>query len=127
MNISHFPKSALLFGCIIFLSSCSTLDNMNEAANTGSSQWDFDHHVQFKKTKIDEHNYHLEVIRNDKVNFARLATFLMRKSYDICGSYGYKIEVLEGVEGFLDKKAMPNFIQGSLVANIECIAKIAKN
>jgi len=84
------------------------------------TQWDFDHGIQFRELEITPHYFQLEVIPNNKVKFERLATFLLRKSYRLCGGYHYKIEMIQGVEGFDDKRAMPNYIFSSLVANIEC-------
>ena len=103
----------------LFLSACS-LFNANKIDNNGLAQWDFDHNVQFKQTKLAKKYYRLEVIRNDDVSFDRLATFLLRKSYNLCGSYLYQIEVIQGIEGFDDKRAMPNYIFPSLIAKIKC-------
>lgn len=63
------------------------------------------------------------MISNNKVNFERLATFLLRKSYSLCGGYHYKIEVIQGIEDFDDKRTMPNYIFPSLIAKIECQRK----
>jgi len=84
------------------------------------SEWDFDHHVQFKKTKFDEHNYQLEVIPNNKVSFERLSAFLLRRGYLICGTYGYKLELITGVESFDYPRASPNLIMPNLTAKLEC-------
>lgn len=99
----------------LVLASCSTIEPEN-----GASQWDFDHNVQFRQTDIDENNYHIVVIPDVKTRFSKLATFLLRRSMDICQSYGFKIEVLSGVEDFDAKFASPNLIMSSLSANLEC-------
>jgi hypothetical protein len=101
------------------LSGCVNVATQ-EAYDQGASQWDFDHQVQFKQTKIAEQYYLLEVIPNQKVNFDRLASFLIRKSYRLCGGYHYQIEMIKGIEGFDDKKAMPNYIFSSLTAKVKC-------
>ena len=86
----------------------------------GASQWDFDHQVQYKQTDLKNGNYHLQVIAKQDTEFSKLATFLMRRSLRICKSYGFKIEVLKGVERFDGKLSFPNMIMPSLSANIEC-------
>ena len=45
---------------------------------------------------------------------------MMRRSYDICGTYGFTIEVLRGIEKITDRQSFPNLIMPSLSANIEC-------
>ncbi len=90
------------------------------AAANAASQWDFDHQVQFKQTDLDDGRYHLQVIAKQDVEFSKLATFLMRRSLRLCKSYGFKIEVLAGVEKFDDKLSFPNMIMPSLSANVEC-------
>jgi hypothetical protein len=83
-------------------------------------QWDFDHEVQFTQTELSPHHYELTVMQSNKVPFAKLATFLLRRSLILCGEYGYKLEVIKGVEGFDDKFSSPNFIRSNLSANLEC-------
>ncbi len=119
MNIYQTVKFCVGLCIVGLVLGCSSTENQSKGYQ---SQWDFDHKLQFRKTKIDDHNYHLEIIPNDKIKFNRLATFLIRYSYKICGNYGYQVEILSGVEGFIDKKASPNYIQGSLIANVECSA-----
>jgi len=104
--------------CCSMLSACA-----NAPLKNGQAQWDFDHHLQFKQTKISEHKYHLEVVANSKTHFSQLATFLMRRSLDLCQSYGFKMEVLAGVETFNHKLESPNMLMPSLAANIECPKK----
>ena len=99
----------------VSLSACSNIDTEKVA-----SRWDFDHDIQFKQTKLSENKYHLTVIPNSDTHFGELATFMMRQSYKICGTYGYTIEVLTGIEKFDDRKYSPNLIMPSLSANIEC-------
>ncbi|PKG81497.1 hypothetical protein CXF85_18705 [Colwellia sp. 75C3] len=87
------------------------------------TEWDFDHQLQFKKTEFDENHYLLEVIPNNKVSFERLSAFLLRRGYLICGSYGYKLELITGVESFDYPRASPNFIMPNLTARLECAMK----
>jgi hypothetical protein len=84
------------------------------------TEWDFDHQVQFKRTQFDKNHYQLEVISNKKGNFERLSAFLLRRSYLICGSYGYKLELITGVESFDYLRASPNYILPNLTAKLEC-------
>jgi len=97
------------------LSACSNIESKH-----GASQWDFDHSIQFKQTILSEGEYHLQVIPKSDTHFSKLATFMMRRSYELCGSYGFKIEVLKGIEKFTDRQSFPNLIMSSLSANIEC-------
>ncbi|WP_440876110.1 hypothetical protein [Thalassotalea sp. PLHSN55] len=111
--------------CIIaiplLLASCAQIETSN-----GEPQWDFDHQVQFRQTKLSDNSYHLAVVPKSKTPFSRLATFLLRRSKDICLNYGYKIEILQGVQGFNDRQGSPNYIWGSLEANIECVSSEKK-
>jgi len=107
----------LLTGTLV-ISACANSDN--NKAPTGSTQWDFDHNVQFTQTKLAKNTYQLEIIPNSKVNFERLATFLLRKSYNLCSGYHYKLEIIQGIEDFDDKRAMPNYVFPSLIAKVEC-------
>ena len=91
--------------------------------STNKSEWDFDHEVRFEQKKLAENKYHLVVISNDKTHFSRLATFLVRKSMNLCNQYGFKIEILSGVEGVDDRRGLPNMIMPSLAANVECPPK----
>lgn len=107
--------SLLVLGTIV-LSGCA----QNNSVSNAQSQWDFDHQVQYKQTDLQDGRFHLQVITKQDTEFSKLATFLMRRSLRICKSYGFKIEVLEGVERFDDKLSFPNLIMPSLSANIEC-------
>jgi uncharacterized iron-regulated protein len=108
----------ILLFCLI-LSACSNL-NTKQSFNGGAAQWDFDHNVQFRQKKLSPNYYQLEIIPNNNINFERSAVFLLRKSHEICGSYHYKIEIVQGVEGFDDRRVMPNYITPSLIAKLEC-------
>ncbi|NQZ20966.1 MAG: hypothetical protein HRT53_02825 [Colwellia sp.] len=99
----------------VLLSGCSNIEQQN-----GTSQWDFDHNVQFKQTELSENKYHLQVWSKSDTHFSKLATFMMRRSYEICGTYGFTIEVLKGIEKFTDRQSFPNLIMPSLSANIKC-------
>ena len=108
-------RIAIILTMLLLLTACA-----QTADSSGQPQWDFDHNVQFQQKKLDEHRYYLKVVSTSKTHFSQLATFLMRKSLDICQSYGFKIEVLKGVEGFNDRRSFPHLIMDSLAANIEC-------
>lgn len=99
----------------VALSACSNIETAK-----GHSQWDFDHNIQFQQTKTSENKYYLQVIPKSDTHFSKLATFMMRRSYEICGTYGFTIEVLKGIEKFTDRQSFPNLIMASLSANIEC-------
>jgi len=90
------------------------------------SDWDFDHELQFKTTKFADNYYQLEVIANNKNGFQRLSAFLLRQSYSICGTYGYKLELITGVESFDYPRASPNLIRSNLTAKLECPSKVPK-
>jgi len=109
-------KSSIGLLLALALTACAS----NTPTKNGASQWDFDHRVQFKQTDLTAGKHHLQVIAKQDTEFSKLATFLMRQSLRICKSYGFKIEVLEGVERFDDKLSFPNMIMPSLSANIEC-------
>ena len=99
------------------LFACSGLTD-NKIQNT--AQWDFDHQVQFIQTKLKKSSYQLEVIPNNSVGFEQSAMFLLRKSYQLCGNYHYKVEMIQGIEDFDDKRVMPNYIAPSLIAKVVC-------
>jgi hypothetical protein len=99
----------------LFLTACTSSNKVNN-----NSQWDFDHNLQYKETQLAEDKYLLEIIPKNDTYFSQLATFLVRRSYQLCGQYGYTLEVLKGVEGFNDRAGLPNLIQSSLSANVEC-------
>ncbi|WP_245942609.1 hypothetical protein [Candidatus Colwellia aromaticivorans] len=115
-KIPQLMMYATLFSAI---TSCTNLETSTNKDNS-TTFWDFDHNLQFKQTKLADKHFQLEIIPNNKVNFERLATFLLRKSYRLCGGYHYKIEMIQGIEGFDDKRAMPNYIFPSLIAKIKC-------
>ncbi len=100
------------------ITACTSIDAPQ--TNNSITQWDFDHQVQFIQTNLTKNSYLLEIIPNNKINFERLATFLLRKSYSLCGSYHYKLEMAQGIEGFDSKRAMPSYIFPSLIAKVEC-------
>ena len=104
-----------MMACLLSLLSCSAVDENNSAA-----QWDFEHHIKFRQTQLNDNTYSLELLRNNDTSFEQLATFLMRQSYTLCGDYGFKIEVLEGVEGIYDRVNSPHYIFGALKAKIQC-------
>lgn len=112
-------KTVILFVCFIALNGCAYLKN-TETSSDRVIQWDFDHHVQYTQTKLSKQYYQLEIIPNSKVPFERLASFLIRKSYSLCGGYHYKLEMIKGIEEFNDQFVMKNYIFPSLTAKIKC-------
>ena len=111
-------KSTLLVFLIFLLGACA--GPSQAVLGQAQSEWDFDHKLQFKRTQFDEHNYQLEIIPNNKVSFERLSVFLLRRGYLICGRYGYKLELITGVESFDHFRASPNMIMPNLKAKLEC-------
>ena len=111
-------RRSLILVCLL-LSACTNDPNANPQGVIGS-HWDFDHELQYKQTKLSDSTYQLEVIPNQKVNFERLSTFLLRRGYLICGQYGYKLELITGVESFDFPRASPNLIMPNLTAKLEC-------
>lgn len=109
--------SIVFFSLFNSIAACTTLTN---DTSQNIIQWDFDHHLQFIQNQLNNRTFQLEVIRNNKTNFEQLAAFLLRKSYSLCGGYQYKLEMIQGIEGFDDKRAMPNYIPRSLIAKVEC-------
>tara|TARA_R110002167_G_scaffold8869_2_gene40720 strand:- start:19479 stop:19826 length:348 start_codon:yes stop_codon:yes gene_type:complete len=110
--------SIILF--FIVLNSLIACSGLTDNKTQSTPQWDFDHQVQFIQTQLNKNNFQLEIIPNNKVKFTQLATFLLRKSYSLCGGYHYKIEMIQGIENYDDKRAMPNYIASSLIAKIAC-------
>lgn len=108
----------VLFIGLLLLSGCAN-SNLSDF-NHEKSYWDFDHELQYKKIKLDNFNYRIEVIPNNKVGFARLSAFLLRQSYKICGGYGFKLELIKGIKGFDYPRASPNLILPNLTAKLEC-------
>lgn len=113
------PQLLVCATLISTITSCANLETSNKNL-ASTTLWDFDHNVQFKQTHLGFKHFQLEVIPQNKIGFESLATFLLRKSYSLCGGYHYKIEMIQGIEGFDDKRAMPNYIFPSLIAKVEC-------
>lgn len=110
---------------VVFLILLMSLSSCAQSPNNG--RWDFDHEVQFSESEVSPGHYKLSVIQQGDVPFEKLATFLLRRSLILCGEYGYKIEVLKGIEGFDDKRVAPNYIQPDLTAIIECPSNTSNN
>ena len=102
----------------LLLSAC--VSPREKVFGQAKSAWDFDHQVQFKKIMFDNNHYQLEIITNNRVKFQQLSAFLLRKSYLICGSYGYTLTLIKGVESFDAKRESPNRIIPNLTAKLEC-------
>lgn len=105
---------------VLILTGCMSTSGQS---GTDTTSYDFDHGVFFEKEVLGENRFHILVRSDKKVPFNRLATFLMRKALQTCQAYGFKLEVLDGVEEYDDRLAHPNFIIPSLSANLECPKK----
>ena len=111
-------KIVFLVLCFLGVGCAQKLDGTSGAIEGKS--WDFDHQVQFEQYKISDNLYNLRIRSTSKTNFAKLSTFLVRQSFKICKQYGFKIEVVDGVETYNDEKYIKSYIPASLEANIEC-------
>lgn len=100
--------SILFYGCAAIKSQDNQL------------QWDFDHQVQFREVKLDDNSYEIEVVANNNTHFEMLATFLIRRSMEICQAYGFTVTILKGVESVNDRLGLPNMIMPSLSARVVC-------
>ena len=107
--------------CVLTISLFSCAQH---AVEDQQLQWDFNQQVQFKQSRISKNSYHIVVIANGKTHFSTLATFLMRRSLELCKSYGFKIKVLAGVESYYHKLESPNMLMPSLSANVYCSGKL---
>mgnify|MGYP000029432675 FL=1 len=115
-------KNLTVVMCFILplsITACAGSSTKQPNSN-GTIQWDFDHQLQFRQTQLAANRYQLEIIPKNRGNFAAMSTFLLRKSYQLCRHHTYQLEILQGIEGFDDRRAMPNYIFPSLVANVEC-------
>lgn len=102
----------------LFIFGCSQTTN-EDGLHEGKA-WDFDHQVQFDQQKLDDNKYFVRVRSTSRTRFSTLATFLVRQSLTVCKSYGFKIEILDGVESYNEEKYYDSYIASSLEANIEC-------
>ncbi len=118
MKIKSVFQYVLSVFCFVSLVACAGSSQV--VLGQAQTEWDFDHQVQFKKTQFDDDHYQLEIMPNNNVSFERLSAFLLRRSYLICGSYGYKLELITGVESFDYPRASPNYIMPNLTAKLEC-------
>jgi len=108
------------------ISGCAQLLGDKQSVVEGAI-WDFDHNVQFEQHKMGDNLYRITVRSTSKTRFSSLATFLVRQSFKLCKNYGYKIEILDGVESYNDERYITSFIPASLKANIECVPEVAKS
>jgi len=118
MAMIHIEKYIISLFTMIFLCSCSN-QSINKVDSEGYG-WDFDHQLQYRQTRLGERLHRLEILNNDNVNFSQMSVFLVRHSYGICGHYGFKIEIIQGIEKFTDTIVKRNYILRSLLANVEC-------
>ena len=94
--------------------------NSAQATDKQQWQWDFDHKVSYKKTSLKNNQYLLEIMPKIKTTFNIMATFMIRKSYQLCHHQYYTLEILKGVQTFNDVQGAPNRIMSSLKAKITC-------
>ena len=113
-KVNAIKKLSTLIFAGLGLISAQTL------AKDSHFETDFDHKVQYKLTKLASKQYQLEVARLGNTNFARMNLFATRKAKKLCIDMGYSITYLDGVEGFDDRKQMPNYIFPSLTVEINC-------
>ena len=116
MNMCIAKKSVVIL-LLVFASACSQKQFLMDGEQ---AYWDFDHQVQFKQRKLSKTSYHIEIIANKAASFERSAVFLLRRAQIICPSYGYSLQILDGVESYDHKRASPNLIMGNLKAKIDC-------
>lgn len=100
---------------VMFLCGCQSLGSSKKL-----NEWDFDHNVQYKQNQIATNAYSVEIVSSQKTRFDQMATFLLRHAYRVCESYGFKLEVITGVEGVDERRVSPSYIQPNLKAMIEC-------
>ena len=117
-SIKQIRQYTLPLITLLMLNACTTTTDV--PIGQSESAWDFDHKLQFLKTKLDDNHYRLEVITNKKVKFSRATAFLFRKSYLICGGYSFTLRPVKGIESFDQKRASPHLIRSNVVVNIEC-------
>lgn len=108
-------KLLILFVCIQ-ITSCTT-------NRSNSNNWDFDHNLQFDQKKLSENVYQIIVHRKKNTRFPQLSSFLMRHALNLCQSYGFKLEIIEGVEDYNEQFVAKSYIQPALKAKIECPKK----
>jgi len=108
----------LLLMISIFIAGCAQTTNENGVAEGKS--WDFDHQVQFDQHQISDNTFFVRVRSTSRTQFGTLATFLFRQAFTLCKSYGFKVEVLGGVESYNEEQYYKNLIPTSLEANVEC-------
>ncbi len=110
-------RKSVVISLLALLSACSQRPFLMDGEQ---AYWDFDHQVQFKQRKLSQSSYHIEIIANKAASFERSAVFLLRRAQILCPSYGYSLQILDGVESYDHKRASPNLIMGNLKAKIDC-------
>jgi hypothetical protein len=85
-----------------------------------SFQKDFDHNVHYSLNKLSDKQFELTVARLGKAKFKQMNAFATRQGKLLCDAYGFSITYLDGIEGFDDRKGMPNYIFPSLKVKITC-------
>mgnify|MGYP006939814707 CR=1 FL=1 len=121
IHLLNTKRVFIILVCCV-LTSCANEPSVNPKL-TESSQWDFDHQLQYKQTRLSVSTYQLNVLSSNKVSFERQSAFLLRRAYIICGNYGYQLELLKGIESFDHQRASPNLILANLTAKLDCPSK----
>ncbi len=82
--------------------------------------YDFDHKVHYSQKDLGKGQYIITITSNHETPFEQQATFIMRFAYKLCQRYGFTLTMMQGVEGFDDKKVSPNYIQPALTVQLTC-------
>ncbi len=112
------PLTLSLIPALLFITFTS-LATEQAPQNTSQTAWDFDHKLQFKQTQLSN-KFRLEVIPNNKINFERMAGFLLRKSLKLCQGKSYNLQIIKGIESYNDQAYFPNRLSRTLIAEITC-------
>jgi len=83
-------------------------------------QWDFDHKVSFKQTALKSGGYTIEIMPKNKTPFSAMATFMFRKSFEICNYEQYSLTDIKGLQSFNEVLGSPNKITPSFKAKVVC-------
>ena len=83
-------------------------------------EWDFDHKVSFKKTTLKSGGYTIEIMPKNKTPFSAMATFMFRKSSEICNYEQYSLTDIKGLQSFNEVLGSPNKITPSFKAKVVC-------
>jgi len=122
--LSHIATPLLITMFTIAMLTIPVFNSVAAKQNspiTTQSSWDFDHKLQFKQSQLNNKKFRLEVVPNNKIDFERMAGFLLRKSLKLCQGTHYNLQIVKGIESYNDQEYFPNRLSGSLVAEITCV------